>query len=54
MTGRDVALLAASGDVKRVKNTMPWLTDVEPFPFLMTEGYPILEKKMKERERNGV
>lgn len=43
-----VALLAASGDVKRVKNTMPWLTDVEPFPFLMTEGYPILEKKMKE------
>ena len=43
-----VSLLAASGDVKRVQNTMPWLTDVEPFPFLMTEGYPVLEKKMKE------
>ncbi|MHB1394105.1 MAG: M24 family metallopeptidase [Clostridia bacterium] len=43
-----VSLLVASGDFKRVKSTMPWLTDVEPFPFLMTEGYPIVEKKLKE------
>jgi len=43
-----VSLLVASGDYKRVKNNMPWLTDVEPFPFLMTEGYPILEQKMKD------
>ena len=43
-----VSFLVASGDLKRVKNTMPWLTDVEPFPFLMTEGYPLLEKKLKE------
>ena len=43
-----VSLLVASGDFKRVKETMPWLTDVEPFPFVMSEGYPILEKKLKE------
>lgn len=44
----EVSFLVASGDLQRVKNTMPWLTDVEPFPFLMTEGYPLLEKKLKE------
>ena len=43
-----VSFLVASGDLKRVKNTMPWLTDVEPFPILMTEGYPLVEKKLKE------
>ena len=43
-----VSLLVDSGDFKRVKETMPWLTDVEPFPFVMSEGYPILEKKLKE------
>ncbi len=43
-----VSFLVASGDLQRVKNTMPWLTDVEPFPFLMTEGYPMLERKLKE------
>ncbi len=43
-----VSFLVASGDLKRVKNTMPWLTDVEAFPFLMTEGYPLVEKKLKD------
>lgn len=43
-----VSFLVASGDFQRVKTTMPWLTDVEPFPFMMTEGYPTLEKKLKE------
>lgn len=43
-----VSLLVASGDYKRVKETMPWLTDVEPFPFVMSEGYPQVEKKLKE------
>ncbi len=43
-----VSLLVASGDYKRVKDTMPWLTDVEPFPFVMSEGYPIVEKKLNE------
>ncbi len=43
-----ISFLVASGDMQRVKNTMPWLTDVEAFPFLMTEGFPLLKKKMKE------
>lgn len=43
-----VSLLVGSGCYARVKSSMPWLTDVEPFPFMMQEGYPIVEKKLKE------
>lgn len=43
-----VSLLVASGDYKRCKEGMPWITDMEPFPFVMAEGYPVIEKKLKE------
>lgn len=43
-----ISFLVASGCYDRVKNTMPWLDDVVAFPFVMSEGYPIVEKKLKE------
>ena len=43
-----VSLLVASGDYKRVKETMPWLTDVTPFPFVMEEGYDLVAAKLRE------
>ena len=27
---------------------MPWLTDVTPFPFVMEEGYDLVEAKLRE------
>lgn len=43
-----ISFFVGSGEYARVKETMPWLTDVEPFPFVMSEGYPQVEKKLKE------
>ena len=43
-----VSLLVASGDYRRCKEGMPWITDMEPFPFAMAEGEPLIEKKLKE------
>ncbi len=43
-----VSLLVASGCYSRVKDSMPWLTDVVPFPFVMAEGYSLVENKLNE------
>ncbi len=43
-----VCLMCGSGDYARVTSTMPWLTDVVPFPFVMKEGYNLVESKLKE------
>jgi len=43
-----VKFLVASGDLNRVRITMPWLTDYVPFPFLAGEGVAIVEEAIKE------
>lgn len=43
-----IKFLVASGDLDRVKATMPWLTDYEPFPFLAGEGVGIVERAIQE------
>lgn len=43
-----VSFFVGSGEYARVKETMPWLTDVTPFPFVMEEGYDLVEAKLKE------
>lgn len=43
-----VCLMCGSGDYARVTTSMPWLTDVVPFPFVMKEGYDLVENKLKE------
>ncbi|HWQ79865.1 MAG TPA: Xaa-Pro peptidase family protein [Anaerovoracaceae bacterium] len=43
-----VCLMCGSGDYARVKESMPWLTDVVPFPFIMKEGYELVHNKLKE------
>jgi Xaa-Pro aminopeptidase len=43
-----VCLMCGSGDYARVTSSMPWLTDVVPYPFVMKEGYDLVEKKLKE------
>ncbi|MHB1394106.1 MAG: M24 family metallopeptidase [Clostridia bacterium] len=43
-----ISFFVGSGEYARVTSTMPWLTDVEPFPFVMEEGYPMVERKLKE------
>lgn len=43
-----VSFFVGSGEYARVKETMPWLTDVTPFPFVMEEGYNLVEEKLKE------
>lgn len=40
--GGHVTFLVASGDHARVTHTMPWLTDLVPFPFVMAEGVPLI------------
>ena len=42
-----VAFLVASGDYLRVKETMPWLEDVTPFPFSMLDGVPIIAQALE-------
>jgi Xaa-Pro aminopeptidase len=37
-----ITFLVASGDHARVAQTMPWLTDLVPFPFVMAEGVPLI------------
>jgi Xaa-Pro dipeptidase len=43
-----VKFLIASGDMDRVRATMPWLSDYEAFPFLARAGVPIAEKAIRE------
>lgn len=43
-----LSFFVGSGEYAKVKSTMPWLTDVTPFPFVMEEGYNLVEEKLKE------
>jgi Xaa-Pro aminopeptidase len=43
-----VCLMCGSGDFARVTSSMPWLTDVVPFPFVMMEGYDLVKGKLEE------
>lgn len=43
-----ISFFVGSGEYARVKETMPWLTDVIPFPFVMEEGYDLVAAKLKE------
>src|SRR5665647_681456 len=43
-----VCLMCGSGDYARVTSSMPWLTDVVPFPFVMKEGFDLVNDKLKE------
>ena len=43
-----VKFLVASGCLERVKQTMPWIKDFEPFPFVMAHGLGIVEKAFKD------
>jgi Xaa-Pro aminopeptidase len=43
-----VKFLVASGCFERVKQTMPWIKDFEPFPFVMAHGLGIVEKAFKD------
>ncbi len=43
-----ISFFVGSGEFARVKESMPWLTDVTAFPFVMEEGYDVVEAKLKE------
>lgn len=43
-----VSFFVGSGEYSKVRETMPWLTDVTPFPFVMEEGYDLVEAKLRE------
>ena len=43
-----ISFFVGSGEYARVKETMPWLTDVTPFPFVMEEGYDLVADKLRE------
>lgn len=43
-----VKFLIASGDMDRVRATMPWLSDYEAFPFLARAGVPVAENAIRE------
>jgi len=42
-----IKFLVASGDYDRAKEGMPWIDDVEPFPFLMIEGVANIVSSLK-------
>lgn len=43
-----VKFLVASGCLERVRTSMPWITNFEPFPFIMVHGMKIIESAFKE------
>lgn len=43
-----VSFFVGSGEYSKVRETIPWLTDVTPFPFVMEEGYDLVEAKLRE------
>jgi Xaa-Pro aminopeptidase len=43
-----VKFLVASGDLERVRHTMPWVKDYEPFPFLISQGVPLVDNAIRE------
>lgn len=43
-----VKFLVASGDLERVRTSMPWITDYIPFPFIMLNGMKIIVDAFKE------
>ncbi|HHY37797.1 MAG TPA: aminopeptidase P family protein [Clostridia bacterium] len=43
-----IKFLVASGDYDRVKDGMPWIRDAVPFPFLISEGAPIIIKALED------
>lgn len=45
--------LVASGDLERVRLTMPWVTDYEPFPFLISQGVGLVEDAIRELGLTG-
>ncbi|MDR7521551.1 MAG: Xaa-Pro peptidase family protein [Armatimonadota bacterium] len=52
-----LTFFVASGDVARVARTMPWVTDVVPFPFVFADGTPLIADAVRRlglRGRIGV
>lgn len=46
----ELTFLVASGDLARVRRTMPWLTDLVSFPFAMIEGVPLIAQALRRLE----
>jgi len=45
-----ISFLVGSGDYDRVQNTMPWIEDVTPFPFLIEQGLSIVLEALKKMD----
>ncbi|MDR7482809.1 MAG: Xaa-Pro peptidase family protein [Armatimonadota bacterium] len=52
-----VTFFVASGDMERVRRTMPWIAEPVPFPFVFADGVPLIAdavRRCRVRGRIGV
>ncbi len=51
--GGHLTFFVASGDAARVSRTMPWITDPVPFPFVFSDGVPLIAEAARRVAPEG-